>query len=172
MKIKLFLLLLLMISVSVFSQDDDGLILGKTTKLTTAAVYDLSNPEGVNIEVNLWGFVTYPGRYIVPLKTTFLDLVSYAGGPTVASNLREVRIVRNSLKAGENPQLIKLNYNDFLWEEKISTKSKTNPELQSGDVILIMEERRYTFRDDVGLFLPIVTTLITLATFILTLTNQ
>jgi len=172
MKIKLLLLLLLGLSHLVFSQDDDGLILGKTQKGTNAAVFDLSDPEGVNIEVNLWGFVRFPGRYIIPLKTTFIDLMSYAGGPAENSNLKEIRIIRNPASGGGKPKLIKLDYDDFLWEDEILKRGKNNPVLQAGDVILIMEERRYTFREDIGLYLPIITSLITITTFILTLTQK
>jgi protein involved in polysaccharide export with SLBB domain len=154
------------------AQDDDGLILGTTPKQKSAAVFDLSNPDGVNIEVSLWGFVEIPGRYIVPLKTTFMDLLSFAGGPVLASNLKEIRIIRNSTTPGEKPQLIKLDYNDLLWEENITKATNKNPELVAGDVIVIMEERRYTFREDVGFYLPIFTTLFSIATLIITLTNK
>lgn len=172
MKIKLFLLLFLSVSVSIFSQDDDGLILGKTQKQTNAAIYDLSDPQGVNIEVNLWGFIRYPGRYIVPIRTTFMDIMSYSGGPMETSNLKEIRIIRGATKPGEKPKLIKLDYNDLMWEDQISSPTKNNPELQSGDVILIMEERRFTFRDELGFYLPIITTLITITSFIITLTSK
>ena len=172
MKSILLLLLLLGVTIPLFAQDDDGLIIGKTQKQTSGAVYDLSDPTGINIEVNLWGFVGFPGRYIVPVNTTFLDLMSYAGGPTESSNLKDIRIIRNPAKPGEKPTLIKLNYDDLLWADKISTVSKNNPVLISGDLILILEERRYNFREDLGFILPIVTTVITITAFIITLTKQ
>ena len=172
MKVKLALVLIFAVSLTIVAQDDDGLILGKTTKQNSAAVYDLSNPEGVNIEVNLWGFVRLPGRYIVPVKTTFMDLMSYAGGPAENSNMEQIRIIRNSAKPGEKPKLIKLNYNDLLWKNDISTVTKNNPELISGDVVIIMVDRKYTFREDVGFYLPIFTTLFSIATLIITLTNK
>lgn len=172
MKFIFLLLLLSGLIFPVFSQDDDGLILGKSTKQTSAAVYDISDPNGVNIEVNLWGFVRLPGRYIVPVKTTFMDLMSYAGGPTETSDMKDMRIIRNGTTPGEKPTLIKLNYDDLLWDEKITTVSKLNPELKSGDVVLILEEKRYTLRDNIGFFLPIITSVLTIATFILTITKQ
>jgi len=173
MKIKIYLLLLLIaLPFSIYSQDDDGLLLGKNQKQPTAALYDLSNPLGVNIEVNIWGFVRFPGRYIVPIKTTFMDLMSYAGGPMESSNLADIRIIRNPVNISEKPKIIKLDYNDLFWEDKISGVSKVNPELQTGDVILILEEKRYTFRDQVGFFLPIFGTLIALSTLILTIINS
>jgi hypothetical protein len=172
MKFSVVLFLVTVVSYSVFSQDDDGLLLGKNQKQPTAALYDLSNPLGVNIEVNIWGFIRFPGRYIVPVKTTFMDLMSYAGGPLSSSNLKDIRIIRNSTNSTEKPKIIKLDYNDLLWEDKISGKSKLNPELQVGDVILILEEKRYTIREDVGFFLPILSALVGITTLILTIINR
>ena len=31
--------------------------------------FDLSDPETLNMVVSLWGFVKYPGRYLVPINT-------------------------------------------------------------------------------------------------------
>ncbi len=154
-----------------YSQDDDDLILGKSNKLTTAALFDLSDPTGVNMEVNLWGFVKFPGRYRVPVKTTFLDLMSYAGGPTDESNLEEIRILRNTDNISKKPELIKLNYDDLLWEDKVSTTPKINPMLQSGDVVVVLKEKRYTFRDNIGFYLPIITSLVSITTLIITLSK-
>jgi hypothetical protein len=157
---------------SVLSQDDDDLILGKSTKLGSAALYDLSDPTGVNIEVNLWGFVRYPGKYRIPLKTTFLDVMSYAGGPLQDSNLEEIRILRNSDNINGKAEVIKLNYDDLLWGENISSKPKNNPVLQPGDIILVLEHKRFNFRDNVSFILPIVTSIVTIATLIITLTKN
>jgi hypothetical protein len=156
-----------------FAQDDDdNLILGNSQNNKSAALYDLSDPTGINMEVNLWGYVRLPGRYRVPIKTTFMDLMSYAGGPIDESNLKEIRIIRNSSEPGKTAQLIKLNYEDLLWNEKVSTKPRSNPVLEAGDVVIILKEKRYTFRDDVSLYIPIFTTLISIATFIITLTRN
>jgi protein involved in polysaccharide export with SLBB domain len=151
---------------------DSELIVGKPPSNTTAAVYDLSNPEGINIEVNLWGFIRYPGRYKVPYNTTFLDLLSYAGGPAENSNLSDIRIVRNLTDSTKSKTaVIKLNYNDLLWGEKVKTTAKTNPVLQSGDVVLVLEERRYSSREEFAFYIPLIASLISLATFIVTLTR-
>ncbi len=32
--------------------------------------YDYSDPESINIKVSVWGFVKYPGRYVIPEQTT------------------------------------------------------------------------------------------------------
>jgi hypothetical protein len=163
----LIIFILTITTFNTYSQDDDDLIFGKTTKLNSAALYDLSDPTGVNIEVNLWGFVRYPGKYRIPLNTTFMDLMSYSGGPIENTNLEDMRILRNSENG--KAELIKLNYNDLLWDENISTKPKLNPVLKAGDIILVPEQRRYTFRDNIGFFLPIVTSVISIVTLIVTL---
>lgn len=165
-----FVLLLLISSIS-YSQNDSSLILGKTEKSNSAAVYDLSDPTGINMEVNLWGFVRYPGRYRVPIGTTVMDLISFSGGPTDESNLEEIRIIRDANDQSKKPQVIKLNYDDILWGEKMSTQPKMNPVLQPGDVVVIQKEKRYTFRDNLGVYIPILTSIITIATFILTLSK-
>jgi hypothetical protein len=152
-----------------FSQIDTNLILGQSQKSTSAALYDLSDPTGINMEVNLWGYVSFPGRYRVPVGTNFIDILSFAGGPTDESNLEEVRILRNTGDPSKKPELIKLNYDDLLWEDKISSAPKLNPVLQPGDVIVILKEQRFTFRDYLGIYLPIVTTLVTVTTLIITL---
>jgi hypothetical protein len=173
MKYLVILAALLLISGinSVYSQDDD-LIFGKTSKLNSAALFDLSDPNGVNIEVNLWGFVRYPGKYRIPLNSTFLDVMSYGGGPIENSNLEDIRILRNSDNVNGKPEVIKLNYNDLLWDEKVSTQTRMNPVLKPGDIILVLEERRYTLRDNVSFILPIVTSVVTIATLIITLTKN
>lgn len=171
MKLRLILFLLIVIINYIPAQDND-LLLGKPLNSTTASVYDLSNPEGVNIEVNLWGFVRYPGRYKVPYNTTFMDLMSFSGGPMENSNLSDIRIVRNLTDTSKSKTVvININYEDLLWGEKIKNNNKINPVLKSGDVILILEERRYTARENLAFYMPIFASLITLATFIVTLTK-
>lgn len=169
----LFAVLIVISSKPAFSQDDDdNLIFGKSSKINSAALYDLSDPTGVNMEINLWGFVRYPGKYRIPLNTTFLDVMSYAGGPMQESNLKEIRIIRNSDNVNGKPEIIKLNYDDFLWEEKISPKPKLNPVLKAGDIILVLEDKKYSFRENVGFILPIVTSIVSIATLIITLTTK
>lgn len=169
MKFIFAIIVTVIVQYSTYSQIDTNLILGQTQKNNSAAVFDLSDPTGINLEVNLWGYVRYPGRYRVPVGTTFLDVMSYSGGPTDESNLEEIRILRNSGDATKKPELIKLNYDDLLWEDNISSKPKSNPVLQPGDVIVVLKEKRYTFRDNLTVYLPILTSIVSIATFIITL---
>ena len=165
-----FVFFVLVLSVNaVYTQDDDNLILGKSNKQNSAAVYDVSDPTGVNVEVSLWGTIRYPGRYRVPVNTTFLDLMSYAGGPLEESNLEDIRILRETNDPGKKPKVIKLNYDDLLWENSIKTASRINPVLQPGDIVLVLEQKRYSFRENLSFFFPIFTGLVSIVTLIITL---
>lgn len=169
---KTLIALFLIFSVqAIFSQDED-LIIGKSTKNVMAAVYDLSNPNGINIEVNLWGFIRSPGRYIIPYNSTLLDLLTYSGGPLENSNLKEVRLIRpgnDSLKT--KTKIIKLNYEDFMWNEDVKQIKIISPVLQTGDMVIVTQEKRTTLRDDVLFIIPIISGILTIATFIITLSK-
>ncbi len=165
------LLVVILLTQIAFSQEDD-LKLGKTMQQTTASVFDLSDPKGVNIEVSLWGFVKFPGRYIIPYNSTLVDIISFSGGPTESSNLQDIRIFRQS-KDSLNPKssIIKLNYDDLLWDDEIKQGRLINPVLQSGDIILVRQENRYSFRENLSIILPIVTSVLSVATFIVTVSR-
>lgn len=174
MRIKSYVIVIFLIFLTNYSYSQiDEPTLGKDKIQSTAAFYDISDPLGVNIEVNLWGFVKYPGRYKIPYNSTLLDLLSFSGGPVENSDLREIRILRpgnDSLKT--KSKIIKIDYNDFLWEENISQNSIKNPVLESGDVILVKQERRYTLRDNLLIVLPIVSSIVSIATLIVTITRK
>jgi hypothetical protein len=99
-----------------------------------------------------------------------MDLMSYSGGPMESSNLEEIRIIRGALDStGKQGQVIKLNYNDMMWEDRVHSDTKRNPVMQAGDVVVVMQEIRYKFRDDLQLIIPIISTVLTVVTFIITL---
>ncbi len=154
------------------AQIDTNLIPGLTGKNSTVSVYDLSDPTGVNMEVNLWGFIRYPGRYRVPVNTTFLDLVTFAGGPIEDSNLEDIRILRDMNDPTKKATVIKLNYEDFLWEDQVSTSPKKNPVLLPGDVVVVLREKRYTFRDYLQIYVPIITSIVSIATLLITISRN
>jgi hypothetical protein len=168
----IFCIITLLVSISLSFSQDDGLLLGETQKVSIAAFYDLSDPTGVNMDINLWGFVRFPGKYRVSINTSFLDLMSYSGGPTIESDIEEIRILRNGNDPTKKPEIIKLNYNDLLWNNKVSTNSRINPMLQSGDVVLIPKEYRFSFREDVGFYLSLLTTTISITLLIITITKN
>ena len=164
--------ILVVFSGTAKSQIDSSLILGLSKNNITVSVFDLSDPTGVNMEVNLWGFVRYPGRYRVPVNTTFLDLLTFSGGPIEDSNLEDIRILRNLNDSTKKATVIKINYEDLLWEEQVSTKTKPNPILLPGDLIIVLREKRYTFRDYLQIYIPIITSLVSIATLLITISRN
>jgi hypothetical protein len=140
----------------------------------TGALYNYGVKDQVNIEVNVWGYVKLPGKYIIPKGTTMLDLISYAGGPTVDSKLKEIRLFRpknDSLNIG-NDQIFKFNYNDLLWEEKPNPNDKTNISLKAGDILILPGEPKLFFRDNFTLVLAACSTLISLAILIVSIVRK
>lgn len=172
MKFIVSLVVFLIISGFSYSQIDSSLILGLSQKNNIGTIFDLSDPTGVNMEVNLWGFIRNPGRYRVPINTTFMDLLTFSGGPIEESNLEEIRIIRGANETGNKPAVIKLNYDDLLWGEQVSTKPKNNPVLLPGDYIIVQREKRYTFRDYLQIYVPIITSLVSIATLLITISRN
>jgi hypothetical protein len=165
-----FTTLIVILNFSCAYSQDTSIILGKSEKVNSAAIYDLSDPTGLNIEVDLWGIVRLPGRYRVPINTTFIDLLSFSGGPIEFTKLEDMRIIRTDSYG--KTTIINLNYGDLLWEDKIKPDKRINPILQAGDVVVIPEERRYTFRENLQFYLPIVTGLLSIAVFIITVSRK
>jgi len=94
--------------------------------------YDYSDPEAVNIKLSVWGFVKYPGRYIIPDYTSVIDLMSYVGGPLDDSNLDDLRIYR--IDENNKEQMIPINFNDLMWEDELESKYKIVPDLKPSDI--------------------------------------
>lgn len=136
--------------------------------------YNYADPDKVNIEVSLWGYVRNPGRYLVPKGTTAIDLITLGGGPETEALLEDVRIVRlqNDTLNISKDQIILLNYNDFLWEEQIQTGRKNNPVLLPGDMMLLPGEPRYFFRENLAIILSIATALISVGILVLNITTK
>jgi hypothetical protein len=156
---------IMLLSITLFAQDD--LQVGKSIGQfyqNQGAFFDYSDPESVNIKVSVWGFVKYPGKYIIPHYSNAYDLLSYAGGPTEDANLDKIRIFR--VDEDSVQKFIQLDYNDFLWNEEL-TSNKKGPKILSGDILLVPGEERLYFRDYFSLTLSVVSVLISLSILIL-----
>lgn len=141
----------------------------RTLRQTQGALFDYSDPETINIKVAVWGFVRYPGRYIIPGYSNVRDLLSYAGGPTDAANLDDLRIFR--VEEDSTETLIKFDYNDLLWEKDFTRQIYT-PELMPGDILLVPGEPRLYFKDYFSITLSVVSTLISLSILILNIVRK
>lgn len=132
--------------------------------------FDFSDPEAINIKVSVWGFVRYPGKYVVPIYTTVIDLLSYAGGPTDAAHLDDLRIYR--VTEDSSQVLIKIDYNDIMYESKLSKDYKKPPALEAGDILVVPGSPRLYTRDKVSLWLSIISAMTSLTILILNIVKK
>jgi protein involved in polysaccharide export with SLBB domain len=164
--LKRILFIFLIISGSIFSQNEDLQIGTSLSQLkqNQGAYYDYSDPEAVNIKVSIWGFVKYPGRYVVPYYTNVNDLLSFSGGPTQDSNMDEMKIIRTTVDSSQI--VIEVDYKDLLWMENIKEVNKS-PKMLAGDVLIVPGEPRLFFRDYLSIGLSIFSVLISLSILVL-----
>lgn len=132
--------------------------------------FDLSDPESVNIKVSIWGFVRYPGKYIIPIYSTITDLLSFAGGPTDAAHLDDLRIYR--VFEDSSQTLLKVDYNDIMYENNLDRKYKKMPNLVAGDILVVPGSPRLYTRDQVGIWVSVLSALISLSILILNITKN
>jgi len=155
-------------SYAVTAQDDDYQI-GINTGLSTynqGALYDYSDPNGINIKVAVWGYVKFPGKYVIPIRSDIKDLISYAGGINDDSYLDDLRIYR--LNKDSTQTLLKFNYEDLWWSEDLKSELKLQ-KLQPGDILVVPGRPKLYFENYLSLILGVVTTIVTIATLIITI---
>ena len=138
----------------------------------SGSLFNYGDKNKVNIEVNIWGFVKNPGKYIIPKGSTVQDLISYCRWSyRWKPNLNEIRLYRpknDSLGITED-KVINLNYDDFLWSETVNTKKLINPVLEAGDILVFPGGPKYFFRDNVVLVTSFLTVLFTFLTLLVTI---
>jgi len=169
--IKTAFFLLLSLSCLIKAQTNDIKIGSDLSQFrqVNGALYDFSEADKINIRVSIWGFVRFPGRYIVPMTTSVMDLISYAGGPTDAANLEDLRLYRT--KEDSSYQIFRFNFNSLLYEKEIKNIIPPPP-LKASDVIVLPGEPRLYFKDYLGLTLSITSTVISLAILILNIVRK
>ncbi|MBI5403585.1 MAG: SLBB domain-containing protein [Ignavibacteriae bacterium] len=170
LKTLLAFLLVLFLSANLFSQVKNERIGEEDITKYGTNYYNYSDKDKVNIEVSVWGFVKSPGKYLIPMGSTFVDLFTLSGGPQNEAKLNNIRIVRlknDSLKVEEDKVFV-LDYHDYLWEDKIQNVSKTNPVLYPGDIILIPGKSKSEFKENFSLVLTAITTLTSVAVLLIT----
>lgn len=169
------LLVLILFQVTTgYCQDDREKIGENEIQKTGLHYYNYADKDKVNIEVSLWGYVESPGKYLIPQGTTAIDLITLGGGPLTDAQLNDIRIIRlkNDTLNITQDQIINLNYNDFLWEDKIKPGTKRNPVLMPGDMLMIPGEPRYFFRENLGIILSISSFLLTAAVLVVNIINN
>lgn len=132
--------------------------------------FNYSDPEAININVSIWGWVKYPGRYKVPIYTTALDLLSFAGGPTDAADLEDLRIYR--VNEDSTQSMVRFNYNDLVYESRLESQYRKVPKLEAGDVLVIPGEPRLYFKDHFSIWMSIFSVLISLSILVLNIVRN
>jgi protein involved in polysaccharide export with SLBB domain len=78
-----FLLIVLFWSSALFGQS------------RAAAHYQVEDiPGELKINVNIWGYINYPGRYEIPISTNLVQILTLAGGPKTHALMDEILIYR------------------------------------------------------------------------------
>ena len=129
------------------------------------AFYDYSDPDGINIKVSVWGYVKFPGKYIIPIKSDIKDLMSYAGGVNDNAHLEDLRLYR--LNKDSSQTMLKFNYEDLWWNENL-TKDLKLETLNPGDVLIVPGRPRLYWENYLSLSLSAVGLLVSIATLIVT----
>jgi hypothetical protein len=171
MRIILTLLSLLLFSfVSAYSQQEDyQLGLSQNYRgQNQGAYYDYSDPDGLNIKVSVWGYVKYPGRYVIPQRSDIRDLISYSGGISDDSYLDEIRVYK--VLPDSTQQMLQFNYEDLWWNEELKQELSLY-RMEAGDVLVVPGRPRLYWENYLTLGLSIVGVLLSLTTLIVT-TNQ
>jgi hypothetical protein len=162
-------ILIILISYNFSSNAQEDIQIGKSLKPFESykgGQYDYSDPDAINMKVLVWGYVEFPGQYIIPSTSTVNDLLSLAGGPVENANVDDLRLFR--INPDSSQSMIKFDYNDLLWNEKL-TKKIIIPPLKAGDILVVPGAPRYFFKDYFGLTLSVVSTLASIAVLLITI---
>jgi polysaccharide export outer membrane protein len=162
LKFFLVILFLIVFPIIISAQNNDiqmGSGLNKNG-LIQGGLYDFSDPSSLNIKVSVWGFVKFPGKYVIPVYSKIIDLLSYAGGPTDEARLEEMRIVRTD-SISSKQIIYNLNFKDFLMNPEITMDSSVQS-LKAGDVLLVSGSPRFYLSEYISTILTIVSVLISL----------
>lgn len=161
---KIFVVLIIFLPVLSNSQVDRQRVGNTDIYNQQGGFYNFGDKDKVNIDVNVWGFVKYPGKYLIPKGSTLQDLISYSGGPTSDSKLEEIILYspKNDSINVSGDKILKINYDDLFWQENAISKNRNNPLLSPGDILILKGEPRYFARDNVSFILSISSVLISL----------
>jgi hypothetical protein len=161
---------LFILATVTFAQEEDYQVgLSQNyVRQSQGAFFDYSDPGGLNIKVSVWGYVKYPGRYVIAEHSNINDLISFSGGISDDSNIDEMRIFR--VNSDSTQEMLLYNYDELWWNETLEKNIKL-PQLQPGDVLIVPGRPRWYFENYLTLTLSIVGVLLSLATLIITANN-
>jgi hypothetical protein len=131
---------------------------------STGGYYDYSDPNGINIKVAVWGYVKFPGRYVIPIRSDIKDLMSYSGGINDNAYLDDLRIYR--IDKDSTQFLLKFNYEELWWGENL-TREINLSRLQAGDVLIVPGRPRLYWENYLSLIISSLGFLVSVATLII-----
>ncbi|HDR04238.1 MAG TPA: hypothetical protein ENN84_03190 [Candidatus Marinimicrobia bacterium] len=100
---------------------------------TTASAGMRTGKTTLNFPVKVWGEVTRPGIYDIPIGYDLLAVISYAGGPTAMAKLTSVRVIRQKVQEGEGDLMYVIDLERYL---ETGDKSLL-PEVRPGDTVIV-----------------------------------
>ena len=162
----LFFIVFIIYPVYLNAQEKDYQIgLDPNYRSTSGGFYDYSDPNGINIKVAVWGYVEYPGRYVIPIRSDIKDLISYSGGINDNAFLNDLRIYR--LDKDSTQLLLKYDYEDLWWGENWKPNIDLS-KMQAGDVLIVPGRPRVYWENYLSLILSSLGFLISVATLVIT----
>jgi hypothetical protein len=169
MRTNFIIITIFILASSMLTAQEDDYQIGLNTSLRTyqqGALYDYSDPNGINIKVAVWGYVRFPGKYVIPIRSDIKDLISYSGGVSDNSYLDDLRIYR--MDKDSSQVMLKFNYEDLWWSEDLKGELKLQ-KLQPGDILVVPGRPRLYFENYLSLILGVLTTIVSVATLIITI---
>ncbi|MEA1972738.1 MAG: SLBB domain-containing protein [Candidatus Cloacimonadota bacterium] len=163
MKKYILVILIIIFSISLFSQDSGRSY--QSSNNSSAYFYSgsMSGSEQLKIYTYIWGQVRKPGMYIVPDNTDLLALISLAGGPNENAKLSKIRIVRPT---ADGEKIIWIDLKEYLE----TGSEKMIPTLKPGDTVIISGTFYYAFSKAVS-FLSQIAVAVSVYTTIVSLNN-
>lgn len=128
-KIGIIAVIILSVATQTFSIAQES----QENKYPRGAQYFLGTEDELLMNVNIWGFVTKPGQYMVPSETDLISLISYAGGPAKGANLSNIKLIHANANTGVSEKIVEIDVDKYLdkGDESII------PVLKPGDTILV-----------------------------------
>lgn len=167
----LIILIIIFLCAENFSQEN--IQIGKSRvniRDNNSALYDYSDPDGINMKIMVWGNVKYPGQYIVSSNNNINELISLAGGPNTDTDLDELKLFR--INPDSSQTIIQFNYSDLMDNKGYLNNHITIPKLQPGDVLLVPGSPKWYLKDYLGLMLSVLSTIASISTILVYLYSK
>lgn len=125
----------------------------------------IAEPGQLADTLNVWGDISSPGRYLVPVGTTIPQLISYANGPIGSrgsQNLGWSKVKIDISLSKFNPGLGRDEITNFKYSyNKPLPPGIRNYKLSNNEVLAIQVHRKPAFVDYLGVITPVISSVLT-----------